>query len=156
MTQQSMAGASTMTKYVTASIGDQVFGVPIGRVIDVFKPSGITRVPLSSCDIEGVLNLRGRIVTVINLRARLGLPRGQSGDGSMAIGIDLANEAYCLFVDAIGEVLCLEDSACEANPVNLDPLIATMAAGVHRLDGQLMIVLDADRVLDFSAGSALH
>ena len=64
-----------MAEYVTAMIGGQLFGLPISRVQDVFMPERLTRVPLSSAEIAGVLNLRGRIVTVVDMRARLGLPR---------------------------------------------------------------------------------
>jgi purine-binding chemotaxis protein CheW len=69
----------TVAEYVTAMIGGQLFGLPISRVQDVFMPERVTRVPLSSREIAGVLNLRGRIVTVIDMRARLGLPKNDDG-----------------------------------------------------------------------------
>ena len=64
-----------VTEYVTVMIGSQLFGLPISRVQDVFMPEKVTRVPLSVPEIAGVLNLRGRIVTAIDMRRRLGLPR---------------------------------------------------------------------------------
>jgi purine-binding chemotaxis protein CheW len=137
-----------VTEYVTTMIGDQLFGLPISRVQDVFMPERLTRVPLSSSDVAGVLNLRGRIVTAIDMRARLGLPKSESGRPPMAVGVDLRGETYGLLIDQIGEVLKLSDDSREENPVNLDPRMAKMAAGVHRLDGQLMVVLDVDRVLE--------
>jgi purine-binding chemotaxis protein CheW len=137
-----------VTEYVTTMIGDQLFGLPISRVQDVFMPERLTRVPLSSSDVAGVLNLRGRIVTAIDMRARLGLPKSESGRPPMAVGVDLRGESYGLLIDQIGEVLKLSDDSREDNPVNLDPRMAKMAAGVHRLDGQLMVVLDVDRVLE--------
>lgn len=85
------ANAAT-TDYVTAMIGGQLFGLPIGRVQDVFMPERLTRVPLASHDIAGVLNLRGRIVTAIDMRARLGLARDEKAGPSMAIGVDLRGE----------------------------------------------------------------
>src|SRR5882672_8209065 len=88
----------TVAEYVTAVIGGQLFGLPISRVQDVFMPERLTRVPLSSAEIAGVLNLR--------------------------------------------------DDGREENPVNLDPRMAKLAGGVHLLDGQLMVVLDVDRVLE--------
>ena len=69
---ESIEGAA---EYVTAVIGGQLFGLPISRVQDVFMPERLTRVPLASSEIEGVLNLRGRIVTVVDMRARLGCPK---------------------------------------------------------------------------------
>jgi purine-binding chemotaxis protein CheW len=119
MTTRTETIEGTVAEYVTAVIGGQLFGLPISRVQDVFMPERLTRVPLASSEIAGVLNLRGRIVTVVDMRARLGLPKN------------------------------------EENPVNLDPRMAKLAGGVHRLDGQLMVVLDVDRVLEIVPRAAL-
>ncbi len=137
-----------ITEYVTAMIGGQLFGMPISRVQDVFMPERLTRVPLASDDVAGVLNLRGRIVTAIDMRARLGLPRNSDGRPPMAVGVDRRGESYGLLIDSIGEVLKLADDSREMNPVNLDPRMAKVAGGVHRLEGQLMVVLDVDRILE--------
>jgi len=108
-------------------------------------------VPLSSREIAGVLNLRGRIVTVVDMRARLGLEKADDGKPPMAVGVDLRGESYGLLIDEIGEVLRLADENREENPVNLDPRMAKLAGGVHRLDGHLMVVLDVDRVLEMTS-----
>src|SRR5919205_1635673 len=129
---QSSEGA--MVEYVTAMIGGQLFGLPISRVQDVFMPERVTRVPLASREIAGVLNLRGRIVTVIDMRARLGLPKAEDGKAPMAVGVDLRGESYGLLIDQIGEVLRLAEDSREENPVNLDPRMAKLAGGVHRPD----------------------
>src|SRR5438093_1538814 len=125
----------TVAEYVTAVIGGQLFGLPISRVQDVFMPERLTRVPLASSEIAGVLNLRGRIVTVVNMRARLGLPKNDDGKPPMAVGVDLRGESYGLLIDQIGEVLKLHDNGREENPVNLDPRMAKLAGGVHRPGG---------------------
>ncbi len=138
----------TVVEYVTAMIGGQLFGLPISRVQDVFMPERLTRVPLSPREIAGVLNLRGRIVTVVDMRARLGLPKNEEGKPPMAVGVDLRGESYGLLIDQIGEVLRLPGNGREDNPVNLDPRLAKLAGGVHRLEGQLMVILDVDRVLE--------
>ena len=140
---------------MTAVIGGQLFGLPISRVQDVFMPERVTRVPLSSAEIAGVLNLRGRIVTVIDMRARLGLARADDGKPPMAVGVDLRGESYGLLIDQIGEVLRLPEASRVENPVNLDPRMAKFAGGVHRLDGQLMVVLDVDRVLELLPKAAI-
>src|SRR6476660_8536126 len=137
MTTKTETIEGTVVEYVTALIRGQLFGLPISRVQDVFMPERLTRVPLSSSEIAGVLNLRGRIVTVVDMRARLGLPRADDGKPPMAVGVDLRGESYGLLIDQIGEVLRLLDDSREENPVNL-----------HRLDGQLMLVLDIHRVLE--------
>src|SRR5690242_2380113 len=151
MTSKTDVSEGVMAEYVTAVIGGQLFGLPISRVQDVFMPERLTRVPLASSEIAGVLNLRGRIVTVIDMRARLGLPRASDGKPAMAVGVDLRGESYGLLIDQIGEVLRLPEHGREDNPVNLDPRMAKLAGGVHRLDGQLMVVLDVDRVLEMTS-----
>jgi purine-binding chemotaxis protein CheW len=148
MTQRKEGVSEQFTEYVTVVIGDQLFGLPIARVQDVFVPERLTRVPLSSPEVAGVLNLRGRIVTAIDMRRRLDLDRRPEGQPVMAIGIDLRSESYGLLVDAVGEVLKFPNSACEAKPANLDERWARIASGVIRLEGQLLVVLDVDRVLD--------
>jgi purine-binding chemotaxis protein CheW len=139
---------NSVTEYVTATIGEQLFGLPIARVHDVFIPERLTRVPLAAPEIAGLLNLRGRIVTAIDMRARLGLPGNETAGPPMAIGVELRGESYGLLIDTIGEVMKLADAEREANPANLDPRLARVTAGIHRLDGRLLVVLDVDRVLD--------
>ena len=141
---------SNLTEYVTFVSAGQLFGLPIERVQDVFKPTHMTRVPLAGPEIAGVLNLRGRIVTAINLGNRLDL-QSPAAAASMAIGIESGAESFGLLVDAVGEVLKLPDAEREPNPVNLDRKLARVSDGVFRLDGQLLVVLNVDRVLDFGA-----
>jgi purine-binding chemotaxis protein CheW len=140
--------AALTTEYVTVTIGGHMFGLPIFRVQDVFVPDRMTRVPLAPPEVAGILNLRGRVVTAIDMRARLDLGAREPRTAVMAIGIELKGESYGLLVDAVGEVMALRNSACEAKPANLDPRLSRVAAGIYRLEGQLMVVLDVDRVLD--------
>ena len=140
-----------LTEYVTFTAGGQLFGVPIARVQEVFRPGRITRVPLAGPQIAGVLNLRGRIVTAVDMRSRLSLQARDGGEPAMAIGIESRGESFGLLVDALGEVLKLADGEREANPVNLDRNLARVSAGVYRLEGQLLMVLDVERVLDLAA-----
>lgn len=134
-------------QYVTIYISDQLFGLPISRVHDVFVPESVTRVPLSQTEIAGVLNLRGRIVTAIDMRKRLGLTPLETEGNLMAIGIEFKEESYGLIIDSVGEVLDLSETSREAVPSNLDARWADIAAGVHRLENDLMVILDVDRVL---------
>jgi purine-binding chemotaxis protein CheW len=149
-----MSDNPQVTEYVTFTTGGQIFGLPIERVQEVFRPSRITRVPLAGAQFAGVLNLRGRIVTAIDMRSRLELHAREQGQAAMAIGIESGAESFGLLVDTLGEVLKLPDAEREANPVNLDRKLARVSAGVYRLDGQLMVVLDVDRVLDLGLEAA--
>ena len=145
MTEKSDA---KLKEYVTAMVGEQLFGLPILRVQDVFAPERITRVPLAAPEIAGVLNLRGRIVTLIDLRRRLGLGAREDGVPSMAIGVEAHGESYGLLIDSVGEVLKLDEASREANPVNLDSKLAEMSVCIYRLEGQLLVIVDVDRILD--------
>lgn len=136
-------------EFVTAWIAGQLFGLPITRVHDVFEAERITHVPLARTEISGVLNLRGRVVTALDMRRRLGLPPQEEAKNQMAIGIDRGGEAYGLLVDSMGEVLKLSADAMDAVPINLQRDWAAISAGIYRLEDRLMVVLDVDRVLDF-------
>jgi purine-binding chemotaxis protein CheW len=149
-----MNDLNPLTEYVTFAAADQMFGLPIERVQDVFQVSHITRVPLAEPEIAGVLNLRGRIVTAIHLGNRLELQSHGAPLPPMAIGIESGAESFGLLVDAVGEVLKLADGDREANPINLDRKLARVSAGVFRLDGQLLVILDVDRVLDLGTEAA--
>jgi len=149
-----MSDGSALCEYVTFTTAGQLFGLPIECVQDVFKPTSITKVPLAGPEIAGVLNLRGRIVTAIELRSRLGLSARERGATPMAIGIEARGESFGLLVDVVGEVLKLPEAEREPNPVNLDRNLGRLAAGVYRLDGQLLVVLDIDRVLDLGIEAA--
>lgn len=153
LSQTGVGQEESTTEYVTVTIGGQLFGLPINRVQDVFMPESLTQVPLSPAEIAGVLNLRGRIVTVINMRERLQLPPREEGSGFMAVGIESKGESYGLLIDAVGEVLRLPNDSLERNPANLDRRWAQVSGGVQRLDGQLMVILDVDKVLDMGIDS---
>jgi len=136
--------------FVTVVTGGQLFGFRLERVRDVFVPRGLSLVPLAPPEVAGLLNLRGRIVTAIDLRRRLGFPPRADGGTPVAVGIEERGELYGLIVDRVGDVLRLKPSSYEANPVNLDQRWRKVCTGVHRLDHGLMVVLDVDKVLDLS------
>ena len=135
-------------EYVTVMISNQLFGLPISVVQDVFMPERMARVPLASAEIAGVLNLRGRIVTAIDMHCRLALGKRATDKTTMAVGIEFHGESYGLLIDSVGEVLKLAEHTSEPVPVNLDPHLARVSSGVHRLEKQLLVVLDVDRIFD--------
>lgn len=141
--------------YVTATIGGQLFGLPVSRVQDVFVPARMTPVPLATAEIAGLINLRGRIVTMLEMRRLLGLPAEDSRPTQLAVGVEWRGESYGLLIDDVGEVLTLPAGRCEPAPANLDARLAEVTAGVHRLDDGLMMVLDVDRVVDGAASARL-
>lgn len=138
--------------YVTVTIGGQLFGIPVLQVQDVLGPQRITRIPLAPPEVAGSLNLRGRIVTAIDIRSRLGLPNldAAQADKRMSVVVDHGGELYSLMVDAVGEVLSLSAATYERNPATLDARWREVSAGVYRLDGSLLVVLEVGRLLDMT------
>ena len=136
-------------EFVTFRICDQMFGVSVTEIHDVFRPTRMTPVPLSGSEIAGVLNLRGRIVTAIDARSRLGLPISTKSTTSqrLAIGVERHGESFGLIIDEIGEVVRLEESELEQNPVNLDATWSSVSRGVYRLEDRLLVIMDVDRML---------
>ena len=136
--------------FVTMTIANQLFGIPVLQVQDVLGHQRITRIPLAPPEVAGSLNLRGRIVTAIDVRLRLGLPGRQKDKPEMSIVVDLRGELYSLIVDAVGEVLSLSTDDFERNPATLDARWREVSTGIYRLNNQLMVVLDVSRLLNFA------
>lgn len=137
--------------YVTFKVAGQLFGIPVLRVQDILKPERIAPVPLAPKEVMGSINLRGRIVTVIDVRTRLSLPlREEDNAGNMGVTVEQDNDLYTLLVDEIGDVIGLSRDCYEKNPGTLDPLWREFTGGVFRLDEELMVVLDIDRLLDLA------
>ena len=140
--------------FVTIMLADQMLGIPVLAVHDVLNAQQITSLPLAPEWVAGVLNLRGKIVTAINLRARLGLPPREEGQKSMSVVVEHDGEPYSLQIDTVGEVLSLEDQLFERSPVTLDPVWRDVSKGIYRLDNQLMAVLDVDKLLEIETANA--
>ncbi|MBI4969241.1 MAG: chemotaxis protein CheW [Rhodospirillales bacterium] len=154
--KRALQDLSTETQdYVTMFIDGQMFGIPVLTVQDVLGPQKITRIPLSPPEVAGSLNLRGRIVTAIDVRKRLGLSARSEKSTSMSVVVDMSGELYSLMVDQVGEVLSLKSAAFERNPPTLDPVWRDFSAGIYRLDGKLLVVLDVARLLDFGKGEGV-
>lgn len=148
-------GASVATNsgeqrdYVTMTIADQLFGIPVLTVQDVLGPQNIARVPLAPKEVAGSLNLRGRIVTAIDVRPRLGLPNRDGGKAAMSVVVEHEGELYSLLVDSVGEVLSLNSRDYQRNPPTLDPRLRDFSDGIYRLNGSLLVVLSVASLLDF-------
>lgn len=132
---------------VTLTVADQLCGVPVLAVRDVLGEQSITRIPLAPPEIAGSLNLRGRIVTAIDLRRRLRLPPVPPGQPRMSVVAEQGGELYALLVDQVSEVMSLGIAAFERNPPTLGETWAAFSTGIYRLDGRLLVVLDVPKLL---------
>lgn len=136
-------------QFVTMEVDGQLFGIPVLTVQDILRAQPITKTPLAPAEILGSINLRGRIVTVIDMRTRLGLHQGKKKSECMHVVVDHKGEQYSLVVDAVGEVLSLSLVDFEQNPPNLSEHWQSVSLGVYRLEGRLLIVLDIENLLTF-------
>lgn len=140
--------------YVTLTIADQLFGIPVLTVQDILGPQKITRIPLAPPEVAGSLNLRGRIVTALDVRLRLGLAPRAEGEPAMSVVVDHRGESYSLLVDQVGEVLSLKSSDYERNPPTLDARWREFSDGIYRLNGQLLVVIHVAQLLQLGRAEA--
>lgn len=136
--------------FLTIEIEGQLFGIPILQVQDVLGDVTVTRIPLAPPQVSGSLNLRGRIVTAIDVRKCLGLPpleRKGDHDRRMSVVVTHDDELYSLIIDAVGDVLTLSDKNFEANPATLDLIWKSVSLGVYRLQNRILVVLDVPKLL---------
>jgi purine-binding chemotaxis protein CheW len=133
---------------LVAFLGDQMFGIPIMQIQDVLRARSITTVPLAHSCIEGVMNLRGRIVTAVNLRKRISAIStavandGGEDDYGMSIVIEHEGELFSLIVDKVGDVLSLDPEMIEEPPVTLNPLWKEICLGAYQLKQEIMLILN--------------
>jgi purine-binding chemotaxis protein CheW len=139
-----------LAAFVTFTVANHYFGVPVMRVQDILTPDAIASVPLGPSEVRGLINLRGRIVTVIDVRTRLSLEASAEeakGPGK-CVTVESDGEFYTLLVDSVGDVVRLHEQEREANPATLDPLWRDLADGVFRTGDKLLVTLDVDRLLN--------
>ncbi len=141
------APAAPVEDLLAVTVAGRAFGLPVRPVRDVLAPRPVTPVPLAPPAVAGVLNLRGRIVTAIDLRRRLGLPVWAPPGRAMSVVVEHDGELYGLIVDAVGEVLSLPAAARTPRPAGLDARWRPLCAGVHRLADGLLVVLDVSSLL---------
>jgi purine-binding chemotaxis protein CheW len=134
-------------QFVILTVADQLCGVPVLGVRDILGEQAITRIPLAPEEVAGSLNLRGRIVTAIDLRERLGLPPAPQGARRMSVVAEQGGELYALLVDQVSEVMSVQAGAFERNPPTLSPAWARFSTGIYRLEDRLLVVLDVGKLL---------
>ena len=128
------------------------FGVEVSRVQEVIRYQRLTRVPLTSSTIAGLMNLRGQIVTAIDLRTRLGLPAREGEELPLNVVIRTSEGAMSLLVDQIGDVIEVDESSFELPPQTLVGEARELIRGAYKLEGRLLLVLDTARALDIAEG----
>jgi purine-binding chemotaxis protein CheW len=142
-------------QYATFFVADLLFGIDVLKVQEVLREQDITRVPLAPGVIHGLINLRGQIVTAIDMRRRLNLPARDPTLASMNMVVRTEEGAASLVVDEIGDVVEVTPSTYEQCPDNLAPAVRQLVCGIHKLSGNLLLVLDTAKALDLVLEAAL-
>ena len=151
---QVLAIEAAETAEIVGVVAGQLVGIPVDTVQDILGAQRITPVPMAAREVAGVLNLRGRIVTAINLRRRLKIPDPADGQTSgMSVVVAHEGELYSFLIDQVGEVLTPPADRFERDVVSLSPAWRDVATGIFRLEGQLLVLLDVGRVLQFDRQS---
>lgn len=137
-------------QYSTFFVADLFFGIEVCRVQEVLLSQEMTRVPLATSIIEGLINLRGQIVMAIDMRRHLGLAPRSGESLPMNIVIRTEDGAVSLLVDEIGDVLDVNPGDYERTPDNLDPIARQFITGVYKLKDRLLLVLDAEKTAELA------
>jgi purine-binding chemotaxis protein CheW len=138
---------TTNTQFCTFFLDDLYFGVEVQRVQEVLRHQPLTRVPLASPMIEGLINLRGQIVTAIDLRQRLGLAERRGQELPMNVIVRTEDSAVSLLVDEVGDVIEVDASTFETPPATLQQPARSLIHGAYKLEGKLLLVLNTDEAV---------
>lgn len=134
-------------QFVSFWIGDQLLGVPVGSVQEVLSTQMIARTPKARPEIAGLLNLRGQIVTAVNLRTRLGLPPLDRQEPQKNVVVRHKGESFSLLVDEVGDVINICADLMDGVPHTLDAHWKSVTSGVFRLEDRLFIILNVSAIL---------
>lgn len=137
-------------QFCTFTVGGLHFGVLVQKVQEVIRHQAMTPVPLAPREVAGLINLRGQIVTAVDLRCRLGLEPLPEGVLPMNVVMRGEDEAVSLLVDSIGDVVDVDDSTFEAPPETLDAAARSLITGAYKLDQGLLLVLDTEQAMTVS------
>ena len=142
---------SESRQFCTLHLGEHLFGVEVMRIQEVISYQAMTAVPLAPDVIGGLINLRGQIVTAIDLRVRLEMPPRPDGALPMNVVVQTPGGAVSLLVDAIGDVVEVEEAIFEKPPETLSGVAKQLIRGVYKFDGALLLDLDIDTTIDIDA-----
>ena len=154
MTDQRTCTADSTVQYSTFYIGDLLFGIDVMRVQEVLRYQEMTKVPLAPDVVRGLINLRGQIVTAVDLRQRMNLQPLSADKLPMNIVVRSEEGVVSLLVDEISDVLEAHQGAYETAPHSLPVEQRNLIEGLYKLEEQLLLVLDIERVLQVPGGCA--
>lgn len=143
-------------QFCTFYLDKLLFGVEVSKVQEVIRYQEVTRVPLAPPVVRGLINLRGQIVTALDLRRRLELPDRPADWAPMNVVVRSGDEAVSLLVDEIGDVLDVEDECFEAPPQTLRGEARELIRGVYKLEDRLLLMLDTEKTVTITASGSIR
>jgi len=141
---------SKKSQFCTFFLDEHFFGVEVQKVQEVILYQEMTRVPLAPAAVRGLINLRGQIVTAIDLRCRLGFGERPIDKLFMNVILRLDNNPVSLLVDKIGDVLEVEEEIFEPPPETLQGLARELIGGVYKLEARLLLILNIEKTVDLT------
>ena len=148
MTKSVIEGSSDRHQFATFFVGDLMFGVDVQEVQEIIRYQEMTPVPLASATVRGLINLRGQIITAIDLRRRLELVDRAQGTLPMNVVVRTKEGTVSLLIDRVGDVLEIDEHRFEPIPNTVDACAREVVKGVYKLDRGIMLVLDTERAVD--------
>lgn len=137
-------------RVVTFRLGDSLFGIDVRAVQEIIRHQPLTRVPLAHAAVRGLMNLRGQIVSVVDVKERLGIPAGAADAGErMNVVVRTDGGLVSCEVDRVGDVIDLDPSAFEPLPANVSRSVRELVLGICKLDDRFLHVLSVDKIVDF-------
>lgn len=151
-----IAVGADVKEFITLKVGGQVFGMSVERVQDIIQPQKISVIPLSPDEVIGSLNLRGRIVTALNIRTLLGIKSEYDVKTCMSIVVEFDEDLYSFIVDGVGDVLALSPSQFLKNPENISQAWQDVSLGIFPHENELVVILDIEKVFESMTNEQLN
>lgn len=145
--RQDSPTATGQRQFATFYLGDLLFGIDIANVQEINRQGNITPVPHADAHVRGVINLRGEVATVIDLRSVLGMAAAEDTPSARNLIVHSQGEAIGLWVDRISDILTLRDDEISRPPANVDGIDGKFFHGVHTLEQDIVVILDIEQVL---------
>ncbi len=139
---------SDLLQLVSFTVGKEIFAIDILLVKEIIRPVKITEIPNTPHFIEGIINLRGNIITVINLREKLGLPDKEDDNNTRVIVVEINERIIGFIVDSVEEVVRISSSITEAPPDSLNIIDTEYIKSVGKLDDKLLILIDLEKIIN--------
>lgn len=138
---------ATRTQLCSFRLDGRLYGVNVERVLEILRAPSVTHVPRASSSVRGLINVRGQVITALDLRFRLGLGEASTDSPLMGLVVRDEQDAVILLVDQVEDVLEVDGAALESTPDTLDSAVRTLIRGAYKLEDQLLLLLDIDEAV---------